>query len=842
MRKSGPGETLSRLLRRRSSPSLYTVAPVSDREPDKLNEISVLTSGEGAPNAIVDSGTAKVKQRPTVKLGIPFLDRPKPAVPTPNLQDQILLSMIPRTMIVTGNDGKSGIDQPILGGYGNGIAGADDEWIPPPPPMAPPPPPPPPVQSPHSGHLPYDLTVPPPPNMAPPPPPPHLSSHLQQHPNLPAPSPLPDNIHLPAPAAIPLAPPLSAPPAPPLSAPPGPPLMAPQKTLPTTGHYPRATPPVLLPSDYVKVHSETSRASHIRPPKKQPPPPPQRDLTHPPKPERHLPFGPNSSQIAISNTISFLADPPEPSKVASTFNPKATAKLYGFSDPVNGPEASAESDRKVRGKSTIVMQDAKPFSVESAVHQKMVMEGSGEYPVMSKAQADSSASRPQKPARRSQAVVQPKSGPNIPAYLPVDYLVSGPTENHWNGNADVQQAGSNQVQDSNNNQTFTNLPISGKPREEERGESSEASDFGSRSSSGSGLSDFPYVKLSAPAARTADLPDSLSEPTQRGLKHSAEARSPLALLMAAKQRDLKNKTPKSSSDAPTLSMGGTRYIKSTNPNSFQIMPRLTYQKQLLLGEQDITTPSEDGDGDVPPGGAERSLNLSEFSFPRVAELESSHKDEDMSSLLLPPPPLFSDEDNEEFPLPFLPPPAEFSNDDDNGSASTESEREGSRSDSSSPSVQGPTYERGGRWTSPHRNSPASVSTHLTNRPSINASSSVSNSNGLKPLLAPKPSNAALNTGSSKLHISNHLLAKAHDRNVPRLEQKQSEARISPNGLLAKSNLIGELQSKVQTLSTQSDAGSKSFHSTKFSQFHGKTFTVRPGTKQPITVVGTSTTK
>ncbi|XP_072886978.1 uncharacterized protein [Hemitrygon akajei] len=620
--------------------------------------------------------------------------------------------------------------------------------------------------------------------------------------------------------------------------------MAPQKPLPMTGQYPRATPPVLPPTDYSKVHSETSRGSHIRPPKKQPPPPPQRDLMHPPKPERHSPFGPSSSQIATSNTISFLADPSDPSKVASTFNPKATAKLYGFSDPVTGPEASAESDRKVRGKSMIVMQDAKPYPVDPAVHQKMVMEGSGEYPVMNKAQADPSASRPQKPARRSQTVVQPKSGPNIPAYLPVDYLASDPTENHWNGNVDVHQAGSNQIQDSNNNQTFTNLPISGRPREEERREPSEAGDFESPSSSGSDLSDFPYVKPSFPAARTADLPDSLPEPARWGSKHGAEPRSPLALLMAAKQRDLKNKAPKSPSDAPTLSIGGNRYIKSTNPNSFQIMPRSNYRKQLSLGEPDITPPSEDGDGDILRGGAERSLNLSEFSFPRVAELESSHKDEDMSSLLLPPPPLFSDENNEEFPLPFLPPPAEFSNDDDSGSASTESEREGSRepraaawSDSSSPSVQGPTYERGGHWTSPHRNSPASISTHLINRPSINTSSA-SNSNGLKPLLAPKPNNA----GSSKLHISNHLLAKAHDRNVPRLDQKQSEARISPNGLLAKSNLIGELQSKVQTLSTQSDAGSKSFHSTKFSQFHGKTFTVRPGTKQPITVVSTSATK
>ncbi|XP_055511042.1 uncharacterized protein LOC129708963 isoform X2 [Leucoraja erinacea] len=68
MRKSGPGETLSRLLRRRSSPSLYSPAPSpTERVEDAM---VVLSSREGVANAMVDTGTAKVKPRPTVKLAI----------------------------------------------------------------------------------------------------------------------------------------------------------------------------------------------------------------------------------------------------------------------------------------------------------------------------------------------------------------------------------------------------------------------------------------------------------------------------------------------------------------------------------------------------------------------------------------------------------------------------------------------------------------------------------------------------------------------------------------------------------------------------------------------------
>ncbi|GCC29474.1 hypothetical protein chiPu_0007916 [Chiloscyllium punctatum] len=84
MRKSGPGETISKLLRRKSSPSLYAVTPPPGRAiagagepeaPDNLDEILAATAyNKGAISSVMDSGTAKVKQRPTVKLAIVMLD------------------------------------------------------------------------------------------------------------------------------------------------------------------------------------------------------------------------------------------------------------------------------------------------------------------------------------------------------------------------------------------------------------------------------------------------------------------------------------------------------------------------------------------------------------------------------------------------------------------------------------------------------------------------------------------------------------------------------------------------------------------------------------------------
>ncbi|XP_032898861.1 basic proline-rich protein-like [Amblyraja radiata] len=147
-------------------------------------------------------------------------------------------------------------------------------------------------------------------------------------------------------------------------------------------------------------------------------------------------------------------------------------------------------------------------------------------------------------------------------------------------------------------------------------------------------------------------------------------------------------------------MGGTRYIKPTHPNSFQVAPRAA-AAVIVHG----APPGADG----PPADA-------------VDE-------PDMSSLLLPPPPLFSDEDAEEPPLPFLPPPAEFSNSDD----------------PPGPAGLGPP-PAGVDHPTPRAQNNTPTTLHL-NRPSANPLYS-SISSGLKPLIAPKPNGTPAKARSS----------------------------------------------------------------------------------------------
>ncbi|XP_069798354.1 uncharacterized protein [Narcine bancroftii] len=826
----------------------------------KLDELLLLTSGEGALNATVDSGTAKVKQRPTVKLGIPPFERPSLAVASPTVQDQAMFSKFPRTIIIAGSDGKSSVNQSKAGSHGNGTANVDDGWIPPPPAMAPPPPPvmappPPPVQSPHAAHLPYEVSsIPPPPNMAPPPPPapapPPLNSTLHQNPNIQAAKLLPEDSSLPAPEVIH----------------PAPPLLAPPKPLPMAGHPPQTPPPVLPPSDYAvkHVHNDHSKSAHIKHPKMPPPPPPQRGVTTPPKPERNLPRAPNLLAPSTSNKPPSMAEPPEAvSKVASTFNPKATAKLYGFSDPVFKAEASSDSERKMKTKSLIIMQDAEPMvgtNPNDSVQQKAGTGRSTDQANISKIQTDSSACRPQKPARKNQALAQQTisaQNMHLGHYdLPIDYPIPDLTGSNRTRDNDVPQTHSNRTQHPQNYQPATNAPVSsletpvgnGKSGAEAKTKPNGTGDSERLSSSGNDLTDFPSANPLARAIKAEGVPDPSAEENGEANKQRRTL-SPLTLLMNAKQRDLRSRNaPKPASETLTLSMGGTRYIKSRDRNTFQIVPRSNYRKTLMSPEeQDI----RDGVDVTPLRGTERNRDWPEPSLhptsDRAAELEDSQNDQDMSSLLLPPPPLFRDESNEELPLSFLPPPLEFSNHSSSGNNSPQPDLKGSgesrtaHSDKTGLSLQGPAYRSGDHWTSSHQNNPIGVNSYFISQPSVNAPSSLSHSNGQKPLLPPKPQNTNLNEGSANLHNANKSLTKPQKRNVPKVELKPAETGLLTKNLLAK-NHIGELQSKVETLSIQPDVHSKSLHSAQASQSYGRTFAIRPGTKQPMTVVNPSTTK
>ncbi|XP_067863633.1 uncharacterized protein [Heptranchias perlo] len=937
MKKSRPGETISKLLRRKSSQSLYAVAPPAGRATAAANELeelgkldnilSAVTSSKGAMNTTVDSGTAKVKQRPTVKLAIPFHERPRIAVPTPTVPDQALFSKIPRTSIITGSDVKYSNNKPNVGNYGQSITvpeNPEDDWIPPPPPMAPPPPP---IQSthqnPHMTNLSYEVVVPPPPKMAPPPPPPpNMTSQQKPTSNL-------QTAYLPPETNF-SPPPIMTPPPPPIMTPPPPPIMASQKPLQKDGQFPTTSPPsppkVPLPlpppflptNDYSlksPLQDDVTKLNQNKHPKKSPPPPPQRDLVQhninlPLKPESDTPsspkFLPTASQISVSNNRSlYTAESPQvisKSSFVSTFNPKATAKLYGFSEPVNGSETSLESDQQNKSKSTIVMQDADQYPMDhtggsnqnASMHKKVMQDEDTESPGVNKVQIDSVPPKPQKPARKNNLLMQQsKSVQNIGIHPSNSGFSIDEKEKNWINNMNIQQTSSNQTHDSNNSHNFTSSPVStidsgieyGKYKEEERTKSTVTRDFENQSSSENVMSDFQYSKpvegLVKTATVTAEAPDSSAEQTPPTTEQNFDPRSPLALLMAAKQRDsTKNKLkqqnkgfPKVGAEASSLSLGSTRYIKPTNSNTFQITPKANYKERSLISraEQEITTQSIHVDDIVSPVKcAEKSLEWSDPSrhstSHRIAEPEDSQKD-DMSLLLIPPPPFFSDEENEDLSFGFLPPPLEFSNRDDvSRDYSSQPERKvndesgmdnlhAGNSDKRGLSLQGSTYESADYLTSNDHNSLTNRNSYFNNRQPLNSSllSPVTTSSDWpKPPIAEKPSfinSATVNGGSAKFQNSkqvsgsynsaSHLQSKAYGKSVPKVKQQQTETVPSTNKLAVKNKVIDELQSKVQNLSTgfdHSDIGSKSSQSVQLSQSHGRTFTIRPGTKQPITVV------
>ncbi|XP_078393086.1 uncharacterized protein LOC144676563 [Cetorhinus maximus] len=860
-------------------------------------------------NTVMDSGTAKVKQRPTVKLAIPFQERPKFAVPTPTLPDRALFSKIPRTSVIAGGDVKVSNNKPNVGNYGPSINMPEDDWIPPPPTMAPPPPPPmapppPPTQNtypnPCMTHLPYEVAVPPPPKMAPPPPPP-LNMASQQRPT--------PNYQLPE---------TTFSPPPPNMIPQSPPIIAPQKFLSKFDQFtktsppstPKIPPPLLLPPNDYSLQSPrqdgVSKSNQIKHPKKSPPPPPQRDMMQhnfPPKPERDslssFKFFPTASQISVSNNQSlYMAESPEVISqplVASTFNPKATAKLFGFSEPVNKSESSIDSDWPNKSKSMIVMKDADQYPIDqtgginltTSTHKKAVLNEGTERPSMSKVQEDSIPRKPQKPARKNNLLMQQSKSVQNNGIHPIhsgssrDHSIQDEKEKNWSNNMDLRQTSSMQFHDSTNNQNFSSSsPVSatdseieyGKYRAGEKTKSAKARDFENA------MFDFQCSKpVEKPATAAAETPDSFPEQTLPSTEQNANSRSPLALLMAAKQRDSsKNKgLHKAGSETSSLSLGGTRYIKSTNSHTIHITPITNYKERPLIPQvEDITAQHKHVDGLLSSlNSTEKSHEWSKPSLHstshRIAEPEDSQKDVDMSLLLIPPPPSFSDEENEEPSFGLLPPPFEFSNHDDNRDYSPQPERivndepgvdnlYSANSDKRGLSLHGSTHESADHLTSNHYNSLINTNSYSINKLPLNTLSSPIKTtfDQQKPSIAEKPTflhSTVVNGGSAKFHnskqvsdshsYSSYLISKAYGKNVPKMEQQQTETMPSTNKLAVKNKVIDELQSKVQALSTNhSDVASKSSQNAQVSQSHGRTFTIRPGTKQPITVVYPPTAK
>ncbi|XP_060701406.1 RNA-binding protein 33-like [Hemiscyllium ocellatum] len=858
----------------------------------------------------MDSGTAKVKQRPTVKLAIPFQERPKLAVPTPILPDQALLSKIPRTSLIAGSDVKVSNNKPNVGNYGQNISMLEDDCIPPPPPMAPPPPPPmapppPPTQSiyqnPQMTYLPYEVTIPPPPQIAPPPPPP----------------PLPLNMTLQQKFTPNYQPPettFSPPPLPPNMIPPLPPAMAPHKSFPKTDLFskasspssttrPPAPPPFLPPDDYSlnsPLQNNVSKYNHIKQPKKSPPAPPQRDLIQHNhfhvKPEREtlssFKFFPNASQKLVSDSQSlYMAESPEvisQPQVASTFNPKATAKLFGSSEPVNRSENRLNSDWQNKSKSMIVMKDADQYTMDHTgeinhpASMHMNTNESTEHPSMNKVQIEHVPPKPQKPVRKNNLLLQQSKSTQYKGILSgssMDRCTEDEKEKNWSNSIDLRQSSLNQPHDSNNNQNLVHSTISnidseiknGNHRAGDKSKSTVIRDFENQSSSENVALDFQSLKpVEKPTTLTAEIPDFPPEQTLPSPEQNIDPRSPLALLMAAKQRDSsKNKRAhKASSETANLSLGGTRFIQSTNSNTIHITPIANYKDRSLIShaEEDSSAWNKHGDDLINPLNSTReSLDWSKPSSRsasrETAVPEDSQNDDDMSLLLIPPPPCFSDEENEEPSFELLPPPLEFSNHNESYSSQPERtvhvESEIDNHPSANSDQKGLCLQDPDHFTFNHHKNLNNKNTHSISKLPVNTSSLPVKTNIVrqKPAIAEKPTfinSTVVNGGPGKYqnskqvsdpHSYSPLMPKSYEKNIPKMEDPQTEMVPSTNKLVMKNKVIDELQSKVQALSTDnSDITAKSSQNAQHPQSYGRTFTIRPGTKQPITVVYPPTTK
>ncbi|GCB79707.1 hypothetical protein scyTo_0016997 [Scyliorhinus torazame] len=837
---------------------------------------------------VTDSGTAKVKQRPTVKLTIPFQRNSNFAVPTPTVPDRALFSKIPRTSVMSGNDMKVSDNKPNVGDHGQTIKVPGDDWIPPPPPMAPPPPP---TQNtfqhPQTTYLPDEVAVPPPPNMAPPPPPPPVNMASQQQP-APTYQP-PETIFSPSPNMIP----------------PPPPIMAPQKSLPKGDQFPKTSapsapkippppPPLLLPPNDYSVPSprqdDVSKPNQINHPKKSPPPPPQRDMVQhnnfPPKPARDASSSfklfSNTSQTSVANNqSSYVAGSPEVNSqplIASTFNPKATAKLFGFSDPVNKSESSLDSDWQNKIKSMIVMKDAEQYPMDhtASVHKKDVSNKGTEHATMDKMHKDSVPHKPQKPARKNNLSVQQskpfqnKGVHAIHSGSSTDHSIPDGKENTWNKNMDLRQTSTRQIHNSTNTQSFSsNPPVSAgmefeKYRAGQKPKSTMKGDFENQSSSENLMFDYQSPK----SVENPKTPESPPEQTLASTERSAILRSPLALLMAAKERDSKNQgRHKIGSEIPSLSLGGTRYIKSATSNTIHITPVADNKESSLLSHtQGDTTPQNKHMDDIlhSLNSAEKSGKWSKPSLYstscRISEPEDTENDVDMSLLLIPPPPNFSDAENEKPPLELLPPPFEFSNHDDHRDYSFQPERKMKNESGVSNlhnSNRGLSIQQSTPDPPNHKNSLINKNSSTMDKLPLNTvlTPAKTSFNKQKPSTREKPTfvdSAVMNGGSTKFHNSkqvsdshtySHLMSKTSAKNVTKVEPHQTETVPPTNHLPAKNKVMDELQSKVQDLSTKcSAAASPSSPNAQVSQTYGRTFTVRPGTKQPITVVYPPTTK
>ncbi|XP_005987715.1 uncharacterized protein C6orf132 homolog [Latimeria chalumnae] len=934
--------TFNKFFRKKNrGPSLFTpnrpgILPVSSEGTEIQNHGSldqILTSGTYAdtfstPN---DPGTAKVKARPTVKIfpqtptnslpesqGFPV---PTPSVPELSSRNETATSQ------VAGNGLSVNGDNQTYASVGNFK---------------------------HYSSVSYYMEedIPPPPSMAPPPPP-----LLMKLPH--------------SPSAYKPAPPKFAPPKPPPSLPePSSPLEAPAPPSFTAPKFPPAT---LLTSQANKEtnDSPSSFTKNSQPPKFAPPPPPQQKptLQHPqlplplrtpqstpprtpklppPKPARFssipqqydspVPSFQHSPQSTWSSTSSDSMQNSSKSAIPSSFNPKTEAKVFS---PVVADQKSA-ADRQNKSKSMLIMQDFPTESPATNARHGVTLDNgkvnANKKENISSIQNRAGTTKPAKPARKNNLHTEL---PEKPGKQDRDYehcddehltfhqnKING--SNEWKNAIPISMNSSDGIVAATEDKSRSFL-VSEIKKEDTNGIVTPAVD--SKSTDNTTVeSDRPdgtlkdAHKIPEPLFITSstDMAQNKTEFTHPITGDKLEPRSPMALLLAAKQRAQRSSiispepqnNVKISLGTPDSSPTSFHYNES-NPNSFVVTPRaqqkdnfasvpqhsyLTQINNTLLN----TTNQEKTDMKTKefPNHLESNYGVSTNRMNRTVEesespltkqtvgtsdsiknifnatkqdsinakqSEDEEKPFDFEAIELPPPVSFMDEENGEVTLMTIPPPPEFSNDDDkednsenkvpdsfavtqpgdmsskkpfsiyNRRITEQSEKEKTTSASA---------ERGlsrNHIVDSQQEKSSDFYTYNKKTPSSNLPSPTTNYSKTpkslfltSPFLNPKPT---VSKGYTRSYKPVGTSASSTSINAPTTVKYNKSQIVDPTALSSrnvhmKTNMKNELQSKIQSQNSDLSCSrhTKSASLSKPQPSFGMRFTVRPGTKHPITIL------
>ncbi|XP_030634447.1 pollen-specific leucine-rich repeat extensin-like protein 1 [Chanos chanos] len=755
-------------------------------------------------SAIPESGTAKVRSRPTVKLFSSSTSSTEAvqgfAVPTPK---------VPVLPPFSGSksDGTGSTERLHNGGVMT-VPDFDGEIVIPPPPSTAPPPP--------------------PPSTAPPPPPPQFNP------------PSPMFVHSPStyfhdrdiPDVASLQPPSMPPPKPP-SKPPSltgsddidlaslkPPPMAPPKP-PSDTH--KASVPISTPMSNDLDVPECPKFTPPLPPVEQHSTRAQK--TPPPKPVRM------SSMPFIDGPASNTATP-----TPSSFNPQNTAKLY------NVPKSSflGQIDREKKSNTILFLEDSSGKSVQVQVN--------GKAPASTKdISPPQTIVPPAKPARRNSSGTQLEED----VHGMKDHLQSlvpdQPTKLSDNIETPVPIGTS---EDKNP------PPVKGSPKIEklEVRTTSVAPEVNqAKSQNDSASKDYKFSPLLSHKLQNLK--------TTEGSVPKENVASPLALLMAAKERDRQRSAMSSqnSSRRSSYAESSNVGIQQGESNSPTVTPKSmsassqSAQDRLLSDPKPRlpVEPSVTKQKPIESQNLKASASQSEQSLP----LPSSNQVNKV--------PMSQDEDSGEISVPFIPPPPEFANSDPEDEVEpppstpppdppVNNVRVPTKSSSTTPAslANGPStlpkpkvpcppkYPAGSAEVQPkvpveskHKTLPAQAP------PSVSASQATLLSILQKKMMEMDPKFAPVReVDTSGDDWGSPLSDEECEIPVPpKVTPKPKSATLpaQSHGMVLK-----ELETKVAQRAQHFGAAAKSPSSSgpHSKQPHGLTFTVRPGTKQPITLV------